>query len=736
MLREHIIILTFLNRVPEFWGPWNHASLTSISKRNAEIKVGIRKGFAFKGILSLKKNYTLNYAKRATNFKEPGTIGVLLGNLIGGMWLRSRIYPKYARFLQLYLISHPRPLGLSFSNFLWEEMVKLGLCTLNQGDITVEYKKTIVNLKWKAANNHIYGIARRIKGTGKIQLETIGTSFKTIPEPSDLFNANFYKIKVFNGSSVHFSTDINASLEKIEEFTYEVEQTPSTDGAFKESVEALITIIGINSLKAPDRGWLTSLMRRFGVLAGGWSIYLWDNSFIGMMSTVHYPQLAKGNIEAICSELTLHGFLPNQANTMARSETISQLPITSYCALKVSKILNESINIVIQSLESNNNWWLNNRDPNRSHLLSYGSELKRKCTGALRQTAIYESGMDNHPMFDKISVDYESGCLAMYPVCLNSIYALDCLSLADLAKRSGNEEISNKLLIRYNNMKRVINKHLWDGETYRNRYWNGEFQKDLFPTYLFPLIAGVASSEQAEKTVKKIFRQCLTPFGIANSTIDHPSFKEQISWRGRLLPPIQFLVSESLRRYEFDLEASELARRCYRCFYKEWSEESHFHESYNGYNGEGDDVSITGEPGHPWAALLPYLAIQDFIDFEVWNGIRLGRLTPINASINDIPIQSDMYSVCVVDSEQSIKKNKQLILKTSYPAILRQFKHGKGLISFKSKSLKPCTLELYINPGNYQVLIGNESFKEHVDSSGNLILTLKELQNEVQIIKT
>jgi len=724
----------FLHNCPDSWGPWNHASLTSLSRKNAEIKVGIRKGFSIKGILSLRKKYNLNYVKRSQTYKEPGTVGTLLGNLLGWLWLKSRIYPTHMKFLDPYKISHPRPIGPSFSDFSWEEMKKMGQWTLNQGEVIVEHKKTQLHLKWKIDNGKVYGIAKRIKGSGNLQLEFIGTRCKYYPNPLNSVKENYYHIKIFE-DSIHFTTNLDANKSMIKAIVNRKEFIPYSSGEAKDSVEALLTVVGVNSLKTPDHGWLTSLSRRASVAYNGWVNYLWDNSFIGMMSSIYYPQLAMGNIESICSELTHHGFLPNQSNPITRAETISQLPVTSYCALKVNKILGANLEKILPALQKNNGWWLKNRDPNGFHLLSYGSELKRRCAAATRQMAMYEAGMDNHPMFDQVPMDHESGCMAMYSVGLNSIYALDCLSLSELASIYQNEKLARKLEIRYNNMKKVINTFLWDGETYRNRYWNGDFQEEVFPNYLLPLIAGIPTQEQAQSTVKKILKRCLTPYGIAPSPVDHPSFKKQITWRGRLLPPMQFLVSEALRRYEFDLEASDLARRCYRCFYQEWSNESHFHESYNGYTGDGDDVSITGEPNHPWAGLFAYLTIQDFIDYEIWNGLRLGRLEPINAGVHDIPIKNHKYSVNIYNKEMSVKKDSTTIVQTTYPAILRKFLYDNKRLSFNVKTLKPLELKLFVSPQDYQITIGRESYTEQVKKGELLTLSLTKLINEVLIRK-
>lgn len=731
----------FLKTCPPQWGPWNHASLTSLSKRGAEIKIGIRKGFSMKGILSLRKSYELNPCNRSNEYRKPSSLGILLGNLIGWLWLKNEVYPKHMKFLHPYLISHPRAIGHSFSDFCWEEMTDLDFWTLDQGGGQVKYKNTEIQFKWRVEDGEVYGSAHRLSGDGKIQIEVFGTKCNTHPQPVKTFQDKGYNINIFSGDSVYFSTAREVEKEKILHTFQKERVMPRSSGKIRDSLESIITVIGINSLKPPDRDWLTSLMRRASVLLKGWNIYLWDNSFIGLMATINYPKLAKGNLRALCSEVTHHGFLPNQAHPLGRSEGITQLPVTSYCALKTDKILNSSEDLIpalFSALKSNNNWWLNNRDPNGFHLLSYGSELEKRGKAVLKQNAQYESGMDNHPMFDDAMVDYESGCITMYPVGLNSIYALDCESLSQLAESQGDMKTAKKLRIRYRNMKKMMNEYLWDGKMYRNRAWSGEFENAIFSTYLFPLIAGIPSKKQAESLVKNVLKECMTSYGLAPSSIFHPSFKDQITWRGRLLPPVQFLVSEGLRRYEFDLEASHLARRCYRCFHKEWREESHFHESYNGFTGEGDDVSITGEPGHPWAALFPYLTVQDFIDYESWpdrEGLRLGRLEPIKGAVHDIPIRGKRYSVIFQGKQMKILKGGNLIMDSNYPCILRRWTFNDREVIFSQKTRKPCDIRLYLPMGSYNVHLNDETFEETIGNRGSLGITLTANKNKVKIKK-
>ena len=181
------------------------------------------------------------------------------------------------------------------------------------------------------------------------------------------------------------------------------------------------------------------------------------------------------------------------------------------------------------------------------------------------------------------------------------------------------------------------------------------------------------------------------------------------------------------------LSASDLARRCYRTYYKNWSEHSHTHESYNGYTGSGDDISISAEPCHPWACLLPYLSIQDFVDYEVWNGLRLGRLEPLNASINEIPIQGNTYSVRILDKKQTILQNNEIICTSNHPTILRNAVFDIKNVSFSQKALQPIELNIRINPGTYEITIGEEKYSEAVNNSCLITLNLKELKNEIKV---
>ena len=62
-------------------------------------------------------------------------------------------------------------------------------------------------------------------------------------------------------------------------------------------------------------------------------------------------------------------------------------------------------------------------------------------------------------------------------------------------------------------------------------------------------------------------------------------------------------------------------------------------------------------------------------------------------------------------------------------------KNKKNNISFKYKTLKPLELQLMVKTGNYEVSIGKEQFKEQVDKSESITLSLKQLENEISIKK-
>lgn len=104
---------------------------------------------------------------------------------------------------------------------------------------------------------------------------------------------------------------------------------------------------------------------------------------------------------------------------------------------------------------------------------------------------------------------------------------------------------------------------LWDDERkiYANRLWSGEFV-DLCPTSFYPLLAGMPDAERVRALVGHIFNEdeFWTYVPLPAIWKQSPAFADNVYWRGRVWPPLNYMTYNGLKRYGLDKEASRLAR--------------------------------------------------------------------------------------------------------------------------------------------------------------------------------
>ena len=131
----------------------------------------------------------------------------------------------------------------------------------------------------------------------------------------------------------------------------------------------------------------------------------------------------------------------------------------------------------------------------------------------------------------------------------------------------------------------------------------------LSPTNFYPMLAKVATAEQARTMVEKHLLNSKEFWGeyvIPSTARDDPAFKDQNYWRGRIWGPMNYLVYLGLENYEVPEIRKEFAAKSYALFLKEWKEKGHVHENYNAVAGTGDDVTSSDRFYH-WGALLGFI---------------------------------------------------------------------------------------------------------------------------------
>jgi len=218
-------------------------------------------------------------------------------------------------------------------------------------------------------------------------------------------------------------------------------------------------------------------------------------------------------------------------------------------------------------------------------------------------------------MYDSVTYDEKTHLLVMGDVGLMSLYVADCDALATIADTLGKTGEAGELRGRGTRYRDKL-KTIWDDAAgiFLNRdLRTGESGHRLSPTNFYPMMARVATPEQAKTMIEKHLlnpKEFWGDYVIPSIERDDPAFKDQDYWRGRIWGPMNYLVYLGLTNYDDAHARREFADKSFRLFQKEWKEKGHVHENYNGATGDGDDVDSSDRFYH-WGALLAYVELLE-----------------------------------------------------------------------------------------------------------------------------
>jgi len=174
------------------------------------------------------------------------------------------------------------------------------------------------------------------------------------------------------------------------------------------------------------------------------------------------------------------------------------------------------------------------------------------------------------------------------------------------------------------------------------RLRSGAFVKSIGPTSFYPLLCRAASREQIDRLVQLLDdpRKFGGRFVLPSAARDDPAYSDNTYWRGRVWPPLNYLVWQGLRRAGHRQRASKLAQSSFDLFRSAWDERRLCPENFNAETGEPLDQPDT-EGFYNWGALMPLMAVGEIMDFSPWRGweilnngddLRLGPLqSPVGA---------------------------------------------------------------------------------------------------------
>jgi putative isomerase len=473
-------------------------------------------------------------------------------------------------------------------------------------------------------------------------------------------------------------TEIDAALVKAKaDFLASV---ISSDGDLEEGLAAMRRVLLWNTVFDPQSGKvLTPVNRswtRLGSHFGHYVIFGWDTFFGGLMLGMIDKNLAYANVHAMLEKSTPNGMVPNWGAagghvSMDRSEP----QVGAWCAYKLYLQYGDKwfLESCYDQLLAWNDWRFRERDKNSDGLMELGSVRPKELPpgvsqrfaadqsrSGLKTRVMWESGLDNSPMWDKAECDAKTGAMKLEYVGLNGLMAADCRTLASMAKILGKKKDQKMLTQRADALSAKIDAKLWNEKKgiYMNRDWNGKFEPTLSLTHFYPMLSGDVPEDRVNRLVNDYLinpNEFWTNYVIPNVPKSEKSFQEQAYWRGRVWAPTNFLVTEGCRRHGRDEIASKIAARGLDLLLVAWRERGAVCENFNAIEGKGKGDN-RNDPFYTWGSLMSYICIQEFFDAQVWNNeIKLGSTRkPSGKELRNIPFRNGKLTI-TADGDTIVK---------------------------------------------------------------------------------
>lgn len=397
-------------------------------------------------------------------------------------------------------------------------------------------------------------------------------------------------------------------------------------------LDALRDIVGWNSVQDFINDWPYMSLSRTWVAQkfGGFGLWLTDIFYHSLATSLFDTGMARESIRAVLATETPQGNLPCLITGNDRWIDRSQPPVCSFILWKIWRhtCADDIVDFAYPRLLTNHDWWFAHRDAPATAvtrgLMNWGTS-RGVGEGLYRNTKLgakNESSMDNSPIHDEAAFDAASGCLDSADVGLNALLVIDAEVLADWAGRRGDKVTAERLLARAAELRARIGDVLWDParQIFANRRWSGAFIKSVAPTSFYPLLAGAASPAQQESLGKALAdpKKFGGKYRLPSVTRDDPAYHDNVYWRGRIWPPLNYLTYQGLKRVGRAEEAATLADDTAAVFHQAWAKRQ-CPENFSAETGLADDQPDT-DLFYGWGVLMPIVALNEHIDVTPWDG--------------------------------------------------------------------------------------------------------------------
>jgi hypothetical protein len=421
------------------------------------------------------------------------------------------------------------------------------------------------------------------------------------------------EIGIFTGN-YRTLNEIKATIEKKRK---QQETRIASYGELTEPFKAMQTILAWNTIyDARNQRAITPVSRLWNRNWNGFVLFEWDTYFASYMFSLFNKDLAYANSVEITKAITQFGFVPNYSTSFGASWDRSQPPVGSTIILEIYKRYKEKwfLNETYDELLTWNRWWPKNRDKNG--YLAWGSDNPSDTLVTIKknnmQAAMYESGLDNSPMYDSVPFNHSSHIMELADVGLMSLYIMDCNSMAEISDILGKTKEAKELRERSSKYNKQL-ATMWDDEKgifLNKRTDTGKKSYRLSPTNFYPMLSKTCTQKQADRMMKEHYfnpNQFYGEYVMPSIARNDSAFKDNDYWRGRIWAPMNFLVYLGMRNYKLPDAKANMVEKSKNLLTKSWNENGAIYENYNSTTGVGDDVK-TADGFYHWGALLTFMS--------------------------------------------------------------------------------------------------------------------------------
>ncbi|WP_138465841.1 trehalase family glycosidase [Poseidonocella sp. HB161398] len=455
---------------------------------------------------------------------------------------------------------------------------------------------------------------------------------------------------------------------------------PRQAGAGEGGLDAIRDILGWNTVwDAANRRRYTTVSRVWNL--GDYAVFANDQAYAALLAAVLDPELARENLAIALGIATPQGNLAALVSSHDAWTDRSQPPLGGLIAWMIYQRSGDRAGLAAQfgTLLRHQRWWRAMRDPQGTGLVSCGSsDVGTALYKGTHFAARNETGMDNSATHDEAQIDPATGCLATWDLGLNCAVALDAEMLGLIAAELGETAIAGEMAALAEAHRAAIRERLWDPERkiFANRHLAGGFVRALAPTAFYPLLCGAADAGQTAHLLAHLADPQLfgTPFPLPNAARSEAAYGENVYWRGRVWPNVNFLVWMGLCRAGQDEAAARLAAQSRDLFMRNWQDRV-AGENFNAETGEALDQG-DADPFYTWAALLPMIGVEEICGISPWEGWTLSNgaeaeLGPLETPIGPAVVRREAGWL-------SLEGPQGAVLRTDHPGRLRQLRIGAG----------------------------------------------------------